>query len=168
MEKLTRAEVQKRLQELAKSEAARDRLPGAMCYMTGVPPSTVDYVCSTCGERTLYKPREEKVWWFFTIPDSSSVITVQYEIPECRIVLAEYPQFPLALDESEFCKRCSPNISKPKLALLIRFEGRASPHRLVPIRSTDIQLVCEFLSENATHLAELERLLGVKANEPLP
>ena len=50
----SRAELEKRLGELAKSEPPKDLAPGAECYKTAGPPRREDYTCPTCGERTLY------------------------------------------------------------------------------------------------------------------
>ena len=51
---LSHQEIQKQLAQIASKPAPKKLVMGAMCYKVAGPPSRIDYVCPTCGEKTLY------------------------------------------------------------------------------------------------------------------
>jgi hypothetical protein len=82
------------------------------------------------------------------------------------------------LDESQFCKNCSPNIKKPELCFEIKYSDENKVHKTCGINEKDMQLVTEFLSRSKVHssfndseeplknyVKRLEELLDIKINE---
>lgn len=164
--KLSRAALQDRLRELARSEAPKDLAPGAMCYAPTVPKTydKVEYVCPTCGEKTLYAVRD-------------TVRFLEDLLPACRRRIQQVTQLPVRLDEKEFCRKCSPEVKAPALYLLLQFAGEADPRRVKDIGPDDLVLLAEFLAGKKKHgdaggaettplknyVQRLEAILGVKA-----
>jgi hypothetical protein len=79
------------------------------------------------------------------------------------------------LDESQFCKKCSPDVVAPSLVLVVRHPGQKEPHRFARVNLNDLQMLVEFLAGEVKHkdsyetvtpladyLKRLEELLGVK------
>lgn len=80
------------------------------------------------------------------------------------------------LDESQFCRQCSPEIKEPKLILNLQLVGDTAPRRIEGVTAFDLQLLDQFLRgadkidvgqdrERALRdfLPRLQELLGVKA-----
>jgi len=164
----TREGIIERLKLLEKSEPPKELKRGAMCYDMAAPPSTADYVCPKCGEKTVYALGEPPA--SFDLPRR-----VEWELPACRRLIGQIPVAWVTLDESQFCGKCSPGIGAPEIVLVVRIPGEAEPHRTAGIRSDDLVLVQEFLSgadrhrgDNdgespmKSHLKRIEELLGVK------
>jgi hypothetical protein len=84
-----RAELERRLEALAAAEPPSDAVPvAAMCYETAAPPERIDYVCPSCGAKTLYNR------------DRSEIIAD--ELPACRREVAASHGLRVSLDESQF------------------------------------------------------------------
>jgi hypothetical protein len=96
-------------------------------------------------------------------------------LPSYRRIAEDIKDFGVELDESQFCRKCSPEVKEPKLFLVVRYDGEAEPHRYEGVTLDDIQLVSEFLTGKDKHtggqdaesplknyIERLEKLLGVK------
>jgi hypothetical protein len=169
---LNRAQIVQRLKKLADNPLPKDlNTQGAMCYEQAARPERADYVCPKCGERTLYtRPKID--------PDNSlwaadHVDTVLHALPCLRSYTKTLQGVELTLDESQFCKKCSPNVKRPEEILAVRLAGEKEARR-VYWSCDDLRLLQIFLSggdrvENdygAEHplkddLDRLERILGV-------
>jgi len=156
----TKTELTDKLISLSKSDAPATLAQGAMCYKVARPPKRAEYVCPTCGEKTIYT-------------DDNSYF-IHREISNCRGISKRIKQMDTKLDESEFCKKCSKDISNPNLYLLIKAKDE-SEYRRVMINSTDLSILEEFLTGQQVHtdnydfeeplknyVSTLETLLGIK------
>jgi len=87
-----------------KTAEAPEPVMGAMCYDMAMPLLVDEYVCSVCGDKTIY----ESGSWLLT------------ELPECRALaegIAGAVDFEIRLDETELCTYCEPDITDPTLSL---------------------------------------------------
>jgi predicted small lipoprotein YifL len=169
---LTRADLQKRLEALAKTPAPKELKPGASCYSVHPGPESVTYICPTCSEKTVYGVSETDEDWWMTLD------AVHRELPRCRPMLNEIKGVRMELDESQFCRKCSPDVKKPRLVLIVKHPGEAQPHRCVGVRHADLRLIREFLEGKTKGIWDndseyplkdctkrLGELLGVKVND---
>jgi hypothetical protein len=161
----SRADIADRLAALARDPAPAELTPGAMCYETMGPPDRAEYVCPTCGEKTLYASTEED---YFRASRAGN------DVPECRRLASGIRDLNVRLDESEFCEKCRPGVATPRLALVVRYpDGREV--RTEDANSLDLTLLVEFTTgsrkhdggmEGETplkeHLPRLQALLGVE------
>lgn len=82
------------------------------------------------------------------------------------------------LDESEFCKKCSPNITAPRINIIIRAEDEPHSRIVKGIDYWDISLIEIFCNELSTiekgygataplteYIERLEALLGVHCGD---
>ncbi len=164
----SRADVAARLAALARDPAPDDLAPGAMCYEMVGPPDRAEYVCPTCGEKTLYASTEE---------DDARASRAGSEVPACRRLASEVRDLNVRLDESAFCEKCRPGVATPRLALVVRYpDGREV--RTEGVNSLDLTLLVEFTTGSRKHdggmqgeiplkeyLPRLQALLGVDPAE---
>lgn len=141
----SRADIERRLKVLSESETPKNLNLGAMCYEVALPPDRAEYVCPVCGEKTLYT--------------NDYTYTVLQEISSCRNAVAKIKNIELRLDESRFCKQCTPDTNvKPSLDLYIRYKGEHQELKTENIYSGDLDLIAELMAGNKKHV-------GATANE---
>lgn len=140
------ADLLARLNRLADEPAPKELAIGAMCYRMGAAPKREEYVCPKCGERTLYSRSRD----CSEVQDVRTASGLMKELGRCDIVL----------DESSFCKHCSPDITAPSMALVVQF-ANGTEHRNEKIRLVDVQLVKEFFGCHGKHDG------GMVGEEPL-
>lgn len=133
---LNRAEIVKKLQELAKSPVPKDLAPGAMCYSVALPPERAEYVCPKCGEKTLYTNTSLSVWDL-----ERHINAARRSIKK----LKEVGGVGLNLDESRFCRKCSPEGITPMLVLQIQYDD-GETREVTGISPKDLQLLIDFFS----------------------
>lgn len=157
---LNKAEIRKTLDMIEKAQAPEAKM-GAMCYYMAMPSATQPYLCPTCGEKTLYT--NDLVWKW------------NLELDTCRRLFKDLPKREtMTLDESSFCKKCSPDAVTPSLKLRIRFDN-STTNVVSDIKSEDLRLLQGFLAgklefegaQGATgplknQLPRLRELLGIK------
>ena len=162
----TRLWLEQKLIKLQKtSPKSSDIREGAMCYEPGPPADTVDYICPKDGERTHYT-RGNQV--FISVEDIAPI----------RAMLKTINIVYLTLDESELCRKCSPDINDPQLVLVVRIPG-APMHRFRGVNYEDIVLIREFLAGEEVHngdsdsktplkdyIPRIEKLLGISIEKP--
>jgi len=162
-QRLSREEIAKRLKTLSESEPPQKLARGAMCYAPKIyQPKSSEYVCPKCGRKTVYPGYMD-----FDVND----------IQKCRRYVSSITQISIKLDESEFCKKCSPAVKTPLLVLVVSYPGESKPHRCRGVSSSDIQFIREFLDGKAVHkdsgdnetalkssITRIQELLGVKAS----
>lgn len=165
----SKQDIEAKLSYLAKTDSPQIiNHKGAMCYKPASLPKTVDYVCPKCGEKTIYKSNSH----------SKAVQFIEWELPKCRIIAKRIKGIKIYLDESKFCKNCSPNIETPELCLTVDIKGTDKTKDSSPISSVDLQLIDEFLSGKLVHkgrrdqetplkeyIDHLENLLGIELKE---
>jgi hypothetical protein len=176
---LDRAEVRALLKKLADTKPPDKRSSGAMCYSVSRPPTQASYVCPKCGERTLYDesnkspPRDRA--------DKGTAGVVEWGIPSCRRKIQELQKVAseaMSLDESQFCRKCSPDATSPKLVLHISYKGEKKAWDIKGIKYGDLCILHDLftgklLTEGEQgrefplkdRLPRLQELLGVKLDE---
>jgi predicted RNA-binding Zn-ribbon protein involved in translation (DUF1610 family) len=164
IKKLSRVDIQKKLQKLGDAPVPKDLKAGATCYKPAAPPQHAQYICPTCGEKTLYT--------------NALARTVEWDIGDARRHLTRLQGLAassISLDESPFCKHCSPDVTDPKLMLRIVYDT-GQPHTAVGVTPADLQLLEEFLSNKIIHdsgqlgetplrdrIPRIQELLGVRS-----
>ena len=163
------------LRELARREVPSQLAVGAMCYEVAGPPLRSEHVCPECGEKTLYasgpdRPAEARA------ADWELLSLLEWGLVACRRRVQEIRGLDVALDETQFCRRCSPDAPTPRLGLVVRHHGEGEPHRVWGVGAEDLVLLGEFLAGKdrhtdfydhetplGNHLPRIEQLLGVGA-----
>jgi hypothetical protein len=179
MRSLDRATVRAMLKKLADTPPPTALAMGAMCYDPMIPPMRAEYVCPRCGERTLYEnDKTSDKEWYKRLHGIAR--TVEWEIPACRRKfeqLRDVSGDAISFDESQFCRKCSPKVTDPKLVLHVRYaDGRS--YDFEGCESDDLRILRDFLAGKlATEaddeskyplkdsLPRLQELLGVKPDE---
>ncbi len=161
--RLSRDDIQKKLIKLSKSLKPLVLAPGAMCYEVAAVPERAEYVCPKDGTKTLFTNRMRSY--------------IVWELPYLRESVAKLKDFGIeaVLDESEFCKKCTPKQPEdPQVTLIIVYpDGKV--HSTRGVHGVDIKLIQEFLNGSKKHtmsngeeeplkkhIPRLEQLLGVK------
>ena len=159
---LTRGELRDRLQKLAESAPINiEYQPGAMCYKVAAPPNRIEYVCPVDGHKTLYT--------------NSQAIFIYQELFSMRNYVNAITNIRVRLDESEFCKVCTPEATDPKIYLEIRYGKDEPVHRVALNSADDLSPIYQFLNGRQTYgdgydgetpmktyLVRLQQLLGIK------
>jgi hypothetical protein len=135
---VSKSEIQERLIELSKSVTPAKLNQGAMCYEMSAPLDRYEYVCPKCGEKTLYTSDEG-------LAEKAS------EIESYRISVTRMNGLDISLDESEFCKKCSPDIKTPVLYINIKYKDDPLVHKICCIGHSDFALMYEFLCGSKVH-----------------
>jgi hypothetical protein len=177
MTALNREEIRTLLKTLAATPTPKEHAPGAMCYALLGIPNRVDYLCPKCGERTLYFDSKQKP---IQLKEGELVIFVWHTIPECRRVSQELPPVAgkaVTLDETQFCRKCFPEVTAPKLVLHIAY-GDGKTRDVEDIKADDLRILRDFLAgkvmyrDYANHemplndsLSRLQELLGMKLDD---
>jgi hypothetical protein len=156
----TKKDIEKLLQDLSKSEPKNLESFGAMCYEMAMPPERVEYVCPTCGEKTLYTDNYTEL--------------ISWDLQLMRDYAAKLGEINCKLDESLFCKSCSPKDTEPQLCLIVKLKEETE-HKTCGINKEDFALIDEFISGSTVHkdfydaetplknyLPRIEELLGVE------
>jgi hypothetical protein len=133
----TRKHIKEKLIELSKTKGPEVLNPGAMCYEIASPPKRAEYVCPKCGEKTIYT--------------ENYVSFINSDILSCRSMVNSLNGFNAVLDESQFCKRCRPNVKSPELCFEVKYNDEKEAHKTCGISETDIELVSEFLHGSLAH-----------------
>jgi hypothetical protein len=136
---LSHQEIQNQLTLIARKPAPKKLAMGAMCYKVAGPPSRIDYVCPTCGEKTLYaledssdKTKRDIQW--------KAISDIQ-ELESLRRLAQQIKKLDISLDESQFCKHCRPDVIEPKLGLIVKYPDRPEPHCVWDISWTDLTMM---------------------------
>jgi hypothetical protein len=172
-----RAEIEQRLKALAENPGPKPDLQGASCYAPRPMLMRAEYTCPKDGSKTQYT--------------SSGMLAglVADDLPAARGMITQIqalkPSFTLALDESEFCRTCSPDVKDPAIILVVGYpdakSGKLVEHRTRGVHGEDLKLLWEFLSGSQKHqmggpdtrplkdfLPRLRELLGFEPRPPAP
>lgn len=131
----------KLLEMLANIESQDAPLPkmGAMCYEVAAPPQRVEYVCPICSEKTLYTD------------DNTYVISM--DLQTCRREIEQIKkisELEITLDESTYCRKCSPDVKKPALVLNIKYAD-GTTHTKKDVSSHHLRVLRDFLKGNLSY-----------------
>jgi hypothetical protein len=148
---MSKGEVKRLLATIERAQAPEPKM-GAMCYRMALPPDRMEYVCPTCGEKTLY---EKEVSW-----------TWMHQLDACRRLFKELPKHDtMTLDESSFCRKCRPGTNAPSLRLVIRYDDRTS-NVVSGITSQDLRLLKGLLSGDRSYRTSNEGQVPLKQELP--
>jgi hypothetical protein len=165
MQSLDRAAVRSMLKRLANAPPPTQLATGAMCYSVAVPPDRADYICPKCGERTLYDNSKYKTDKPYEMDITE---TVERELPWCRSESQELRKVAghaIELDETQFCRKCSPKVTKPKLVLHISYKD-GKVRDVEAINHSDLRILHEFLSGKLKGKGDNEGEAPLKSDLP--
>jgi len=186
----SKAQIEEKLKILAETPPPTFNYFGAMCYATFRPPDKVSYICPICGEKTVYSCAIDNEWlhettskqtYHFNEPKKNIINAeqrgfIQRELNRCRREIQKVKGINVYLDESEFCKHCSPSVKNPVLYLIVNISGESDSIKTRMDNYIDIQLIQEFLNGDlihkditgkemeplVTHIDRIKKLLGIK------
>jgi len=132
---------------------------GAMCYEPMPMPLQHQYICSKCGEKTIYAHTDKE--------DPEAVWRLSF-LADCRRIAKSIPKsddVTIALDESEYCSHCTPDAEMPELALIVKYkDGRT--HRARPIKAIDLRMLRDFLGGKKAYETFNEGTMPLKDSLP--
>jgi hypothetical protein len=143
-----RSAIKERLEALANAPAPTELKQGAMCYAAMLERDSAEFVCPKCGERTLWT---ENFGWF-----------VRRDLPVCRALADSISAINFKLDDSQYCKKCNPNIEIPKLCITYKLADDAAETHLCDIYPNDLKIMKEFLQGKDKHLTEQDGEMAMK------
>ena len=176
---LSHEELGRRLNKLASMRVSdKPRANNAMCYDIHMPPDRFDYVCQACGERTAYARRSDQPDSQSEILNDNNMLCVE-GIVWIRRSLSDLRKLGLdaTFDESEFCRKCKPNVKDPQLYFDIKVEDFAAPVRSKGLCLSDLTILKAFLEGNLAsrreedkaflqkELPRLRELLGIQKQD---
>jgi len=122
---LNRAEIRTLLSAIEQAKEPEPQM-GAMCYSPFEASAQLEYVCPRCGAKTKYADAGT-----FDMTD----------VERCRALIRRIPKHEsMRLDESEFCRRCQPRVTAPKLRLLVCFDD-GTTNSVVGVTPDDLELL---------------------------
>jgi len=159
LEQLSKINLSSKLEQLPEEPVVKDYPQGAMCYRVASPPERAEYICPVCGEMTLYP---------------SCYNRELDNIRSYQVLINRITKLEVKLDESHFCKKCSPDIKSRELCLIVKLKNnkKAQEHKTCDITEEDINLLYEYsegIKEHSTEFGNtplinykdrLEELLG--------
>lgn len=161
-----RADLQKRLAELAARPAPKDLKMGAMCYKMALLPEHEEYICPACAQRSLFARRTAT-----GAAPTREVADLVGDLPSIRAMATALAPRGITLDESRLCAHCAPG-AQPSLGLVLK-RSDGSDHRLWGVGQEDLDLLREFFAGRdridqgpageaplRDHLPRLRELLG--------
>jgi hypothetical protein len=176
MKTLDRKAIKLLLKNIVNSPAPKNLKQGATCYKTAMPPNRADYICPKCGERTLYDDSSLD-WKQPNAHLKAHARDVLLYIPACRREfeqLRKITKDAIVFDESQFCRKCSPNTVNPKRMLHI-FYSDGTKYDFENINSSDLRELHDLFEgkmvtkgENDSEFAmqqcltQIQKVLGIK------
>jgi len=157
---LTRQDIERQLEHLAKSPPPKKLALGAMCYAVAMPPKTVDYICPECGEKTLYSMPDSNEPNALS-QDWNAARALNWELQDCRRLVQLIHKIDIKLIESQFCRHCSPDTSHPRLGLEVRYNGVV--HRTWDVCSDDLVALKAFLEGKTKYKTFNDGEMAVKS-----
>jgi hypothetical protein len=135
---LTREEILQKLALLAQKKVPDELNQGAMCYKVAAIPNRAEYICPVCGHKTLY--------------NDDKAVFINNDLPVCRSIAPTLVEIDCKLDESQFCKKCHPEVTgEPDLCITTHYKGEEKENRACGITREDMVLLQEFFSGKVTH-----------------
>ena len=111
------------LKRVATDQAPKELSLGAMCYKVAMPPDRVEYVCPSCGTKTLYATTEAGAF----VGEAAPAL----EIQTYRTYVHRLAQFGLDIrfDESCLCSACKKESAKAP-AIEVLYKGKKTRNDL--------------------------------------
>ncbi len=166
-------EIAKKLKNLKEPSEYRETR-SAMCYYTAGPPTASEYICPTCGNKTLYtlEDYQDRINSSLAIDNNLTLYNITTmiggEIASCHRYIEIISKPEISLDESQFCLHCSPGTVTPQLVLVIKYSQKE--HRYAGVTSEDFNLLSKFFEGSELYYEDchvldckkhLAKLLGV-------
>lgn len=132
---LSRNQINDLISRLEKEESP-EPVMGAMCYAPMMVPSVAEYICPTCGEKTLYS--------------DSNTAFIEWTLDDCRRraeSINAITDFEILLDESLFCDFCSPEPGHEPY-LVLRVVTETGEEVANAVQAVDLMRLESFLSGN--------------------
>jgi predicted RNA-binding Zn-ribbon protein involved in translation (DUF1610 family) len=160
-------QIEEKLEILTKTPPPEDLAFGAMCYSPVSPnESNFDYICPTCGEKTIYKSNRSNGYRYYN---------EEYQIAAARSEAKRISGLNIKLDESQYCSHCRQiEVDDPCLCLLVNIAGESDTTKVCHISQYDIELINYFLNGDLKYkggndaeyplvdrMERIEELLGV-------
>jgi len=136
------------------------REPEGMCYSSPPPMERVEYICPVCGEKTVYH----------------TSFSYDFDnLQNYRDKVNRITKIDVKLDESQFCRKCTPKQSQREFRLLVKYNNAKKAHKTCGIAIDDINLLYEYsegIKEHTTwynkkplieYRGRIEELLGAPA-----
>ncbi len=145
---LTRKEITKQLKRLSQAKPPKNLSMGAMCYEVAIKehPNKVEYICSVCGERTIYNKNEYS--------NTSVMDVLEYGLSACRREITKITNVNIQLNDTQFCKNCSPHTIVPELCLKVQIDGEQIQHSISNVSFQDLRILREFFEGKIVHTEE--------------
>lgn len=178
----SKAQIEEKLKNLSptKSSSSDFSYWSCMCgYSTFY--SKISYICPICGWETLYGSDSYAIRKEEFIPNrmgyfepkfsnNEAYVIVSRELNILRKEIQKVKGINIFLDESEFCKHCSPYTTNPSLNLIVNINGESNITKTQNVTYTDILLLRNFLNgENLAnknfkdgYIERIKELLGIK------
>ena len=135
---LTRERINDKLQKLAETPAPAQLSSGADCYKPKAPPLTADFLCPKDGSRTSYS-------------NGAELAGRVRDLPGMRQAATSLPGLSASIDDSEFCRKCTPKApADPQPVLIVKTPG-GGEQRTRGVTSDDLQLLREFAMGSLKH-----------------
>ena len=176
---INRLEVKKRIEEMVKAGIPPEKYIKRPFFVHVPLELREDYICPVCGKTTLYVPKEH-IRLGDREEDETIKKVVVWRLGWCRRVIKKIKTQNVKLDESQFCRHCSPHTNKPLLGLIIQYPDSEKHHSIYGVDEEDCQMVLDFFDGLDVFIAwgdshdyvikftqcldRLEELLGVKVD----
>ncbi len=164
----SKKDIEIKLKKLAETPPPDKLSFGAKCYKMAGAPETASYTCPVCEKVTKHKVKNKS-------KDYNKTKLIQWGINACRNEIEKIKEINIKLDESQFCKNCSPDIDEPQLCLLVNINNESDTTKICNINHNDIKLISEFLNDELKHkgkrdkesplvnyISRIQELLGIK------
>jgi hypothetical protein len=164
-ETVTRDKINALLKDLADKPAPTNLAPAAMCYEMAMPPQRAEYVCPTCGAKTLHNK-------------ASTAQDATWTVESFRASTKKLVELGLTakLDETFLCSACRKKDVPDKFFLEVTMDGKVIRNS---VQGKDFALLESFLSGKRAwegdygkesplkgELPRIRLLLGVAAPSP--
>lgn len=125
--------------------------------------SEINYDCPLHDSRTHYSAAVDKN--FESVADN-----IEFVLWPARVRIALMAGLDVTLDESEFCRKCHPDIKKPELILIVRYPDKTEPWRYGGIEYNDLEYLDAFSKGDVGYflvekgrIARLAKILGISS-----
>ncbi|MFH0896111.1 MAG: hypothetical protein V2A54_16890 [Bacteroidota bacterium] len=145
----TKEELFQKLNYLSKTPAPKELKEGAMCYKPAGPPNSIDYICPSCGAKTVYSTDQSWFLW--------------RDLQACRSMVKNLKGLNATLDETTYCKKCNKTKATPELCLIIHYPDKTE-QRTCGVNRTSMMYLQEFLSGSLKHHSETNAEFPLKDN----
>lgn len=150
-ETVTRDKINALLKDLADKPAPTNLAPAAMCYKMAAPPQRAEYVCPTCGAKTLHKANTAKdATWTLESFRASTKKLVELGLTA-------------KLDETFLCSACRKKDGPDKFFLEVTMDGKVTRSS---IQWKDFALLASFLSGKKVWQGDFGKEFPLKGELP--